>query len=252
MALLSGMGQHASAGFLSNYSGNSQFQFDGAATSDGIVNFAVYHNPGGGDWTDDFGLPAGTIQQLFEPSGSGQSVGNGLDTTAEYVYFYQIVNTDPNTSDESELKSLELFLPGTTSMITSAGYLDDYVFDDGGPTGPTGNARLGTFTDTTAADDVPGDATPSESGAVPSGSGFVAHGSAVEPDNADEIGSSTIEFNFTAQVPIPPGGFSSVFFLTSFGAPIYHPELLEDGDNTHADIPIPNPEPSSVAMTLGV
>jgi hypothetical protein len=42
-----------------------------------------------------------------------------------------------------------------------------------------------------------------------------------------------------------------VFFLTSNYSPIYWPEELEDGGQTQADIPVPNPEPGSVAMVIG-
>lgn len=246
----------AQAAFLPGYSGNSQF-INPHASSDGVVNFGVYANTDG-DWTNDFGLPANTIQQLFELSPGPSVIGNGIDSAANFVYFYQIVNTDPDPATDATLKELEINLPEGTSLVTSAGYLDGHVFDDptdatlpagpDGATGPTGNARLGTDPDTTPdPDDVDGDGAPSESGVVLTG--FAAIGGAINPNWAEEADPFTLQFIFVPSV-IPTGSYSSVFFLTSNVGPDYLPAQLEDTDDTNADIPVPNPELGTFAMTI--
>jgi hypothetical protein len=261
--LVAAIPQFAAAAFLSDFTGNTQF-FNPSAQSDGVVNFAVYET-GDSDWTDDFGAAIdAAIGELSPPLGPG-TVGNGIDEDALYVYFYQIVNTNPNTLPagvgDSALNQLELTLPALLSSVTSAGFITDYVFDDptgvgpDGATGPAGNARLGTLADTTPGpDDVAGDHSPSEKLSISSpgtpliGFTFLA---SIEPDFVQETPFDLLEIVFNPINAIPTGSWSSVFFITSNLPPIYWEAELEDGGDTHGDIPVPNPEPGTFLMTLG-
>jgi hypothetical protein len=258
--------QFAQAAFLPAFTGNTQF-IDPDASSDGVVNFAVYQNPGG-DWTDDFPeVPVSAFKELFEVTPGPNGIGNGIDITAAFVYMYQVVNTDPDTDDESVLKQLELFFPvvGATA-VSSAGYIAGFVFDDptdadldtvaDGATGPASgaakNTRLGIEPNVTGGtDDEGGDHLPSESGVALTG--FAAIGGTIAPNNAEQSGLFRVQFLWdTPGTVIPTGAFSPVVFITSNLPPMYWIEQLEDGDDTVADIPIPNPEPRTIVMSLGV
>jgi hypothetical protein len=259
--------------FLNEFTGNSQ-TIDPDAGSDGVVNFSVYENidnvNGTQDWTDDFGIlvDAAIIPLSQENPGDNptSSIG-GLDTNATYVYFYQMVNTNPDTSAESRLGQFELTLPGGIDTITSAGFITSRVFNDptdradhpGSPDGATGphlngplnNARLGLEDDTTAApDDEAGDGEPSEKGInLAEATPFAFLVEADSPEFANYDGGNIVEFIWNPD--IASSLYSTIFFVTSNFAPKYFPVETEDGGQASGDAPVPTPEPASMAMTLG-
>jgi hypothetical protein len=218
--------------------------------SDGVVNFGVYaRSVGDADWTDDFGAAVDA------------AIGGGVDGTASFVYFYQVVNSDPIPvlgAPDDALVQLDVFTPPGT--VTSAGDVAGFVFSDltaaGAGTGPAGNVRLGTAADVTAPpDDVFGDASPSEAGPFLSAAApFVADGSALSPTSVTFLALQT-QFDFA----VPAGAYTSVLFFTSNFAPTHFIADLSDGGSTSGDIPsplgplttTPTPEPGTWAMTIG-
>src|SRR5207248_406366 len=150
------------AGFLSGFTGYSQMS--DFATSDGIVNFAVYQNNGTTqNWATD--LSGGGNPTIVTPLLPG---GGIPDTTAAYVYFYQVVNNNPVPPD-SNLSAFYVSL-GVSTPYTSAGYLSATVFSDAsGAVGPAGNQFLGPEPTGTVPDDVV-NGVPSQSGVT--GVGF--------------------------------------------------------------------------------
>jgi hypothetical protein len=247
--------QFATAAFLPDYTGNSQFVLGPGlpnipAQGDGVVNFAVYEND-----DDDLSEFAG-----FSPT--SLILLSLVDETADYVYMYQIVNTNPDIGGggEGALVHLTIPLPYGVSSVTSVGYFDGYVFDDatpgGDPTGPTGfggNTRLGGPEVTSPAEDVPGDASPSFSGAVLDSPPLVGSLGATDPILA-LLDSTASPDALDFYVLLTPSSYTSVMFLTSNLPPVYKPPstLHNSPYQTLADIPVPGPEPSTTVMGIGV
>jgi hypothetical protein len=129
VALLLGSGR-ARAEFLSSFSGNTN-PTDSSSVSqrnlDGTYNFGVLDRTTGGVAGDVFGAVtnydkpvnspdryAANFDSKFVPgSGSG-----ALDTSARYLYLFQIVNNGPNTN---ALQKAISYI-GDASLITSWGY----------------------------------------------------------------------------------------------------------------------------------
>lgn len=235
----------AEAGFLSDFTGRTEFVV-GNAASDGLVNFAVYENTDG-DWTDDFvGGSGGSFDLAVIHLGGFSSA---VDAAAKFVYFYQVVNTDPTSPDDPLDNLLVPFPPGGSSLVTSAGRVTGFVFDDngdddGGAVGPSGNERLGD--DMTGDDDAtPGDATPGLSGVVLASPFFVAHASAKDATGAAALVSNFLRFSWSS---LETGEFSSLVFITSGIEPRYDTGVLKDTGTTDGDIPAPVPEPGTLAL----
>ena len=228
--------------FLSDYSGYSEL---GAgplgeaqcAICDSVVNFAVWEKEGE-SWTDD---------PIFE--GIDLNYLSGTDSESQYVYLYQVVNTDPIISGFSEAEAQELNLeniplfefsvsipgaqPNDSDPYTSVGYLKDTVFADGeGPLlgGPeiSGENYSLDVPDLNIGDalDFPNDGVPFATGETPIG--LANNPDAVEPstfrtdvlshrsvlDDAPFVG-NIITWEETANGLIGPDETSSVLFLTS-------------------------------------
>jgi hypothetical protein len=100
---------------------------------DSTVNFAVYENLDGGDWVSELGLSNPTA--LLSTPGTVVPV----DTTAPYVFFYQVVNTDPLSPIEDTIidfnVAVEVKEPGQPvqpwsgpNPYSSGGYFNQTVF----------------------------------------------------------------------------------------------------------------------------
>lgn len=235
----------ADAGWEPGYNGNSQLVAP-SARADGVINFAVYKTEDA-DWTDDFGAGFDAAVRTF--------MGSTNVAVGSYIYFYQVVNTNPN-NPESSLSNLYLASSGS---LNAAGTVDGYLFTEGsGPgstVGPVGNQRLG-------AENGPNDSTvngvPSNGTTPPSG--FVFNSGAVNignyddddeafPDNtpgdeSDDIPARKFSFSNTLAVDM----YSSVAFLISPNAPKYGMGSLQDGGYTRGDVPVPSPEPGTFAL----
>jgi hypothetical protein len=113
------------ADFVSSDTGNTETR-NASGTVDGTYNFAVLDRTTGGIAGDEFGAvvnPRATSpSQRFDPYFDSRFVagtGSGaLDTSARYLYLFQIVNNGTGTD---ALRVLETSL-GSTSDITSWGY----------------------------------------------------------------------------------------------------------------------------------
>lgn len=221
--------------FLSDFSGYSEFGAgafgEQCILCDSSVNFAVWEKEGD-TWTDD---------AIFE--GIDLNYLSGVDPEAQYVYLYQVANTDPILSGLPEEQAEELNLsnipllefsisipgaqPNDSDPYTSAGYLKDTVFADGegslsgeNYSLDTPNPNIGNSLDT------PNDGVPFIKGKIPTG--FAHNPDAIEPssvktdvlshgtvsDNAPFIGKDII-WEETADGLIEADETSSVFFLTS-------------------------------------
>ncbi|MBI1901913.1 MAG: hypothetical protein HYS13_12485 [Planctomycetia bacterium] len=243
--LIALMAGDASAGFVTAFTGNTQMSE--SANSDGIVNFAVYDNTDGGDWTTE--IPSlGAVSTITS--------GGAIDTTAKFVFFYQVVNTDPNTGGtDPDLATFKIASNGVA--YSSAGFLSDKVFFDGtANVGPSGNLFLGTEGTPHKTDDVV-DGAPSESGvAAPT---FATLAAAVNPEQVigglgGVGGFATLQWGAFGEGVIGTGAFSSVVFLTSNNPPVgYGRGNIRDGDPaSDGDIPVHAPEPGSLLVWAGV
>ncbi len=108
----------AVAGLIDGFSGWTQMS--DCAYCDAIVNFSVYQAVDS-NWTDD---------PFFSNVSSMVNQYNTLDTSAQYIYMYQIVNKDPDTNALSD-DPVYKFDVRYHSAFTSGGYFDNIVFNDG-------------------------------------------------------------------------------------------------------------------------
>lgn len=221
----------ADAGWLSGFSGWTMMSDSGTATE--VVNFAVYNNTSG-DWATTLGVT---------PTA-------GADTSATYVYMYEVVNVGGATSKIGYFNINSGDLP-----YTSAGWLSGKVFTDGSPVGPSGNQYLGTDPGSTPPDDKV-DGSPSFSGLTLTGSPFVSNVSAVDPFAADAGGisnSDVASFGFLSGLTqtLISGKFSSVLFLTSNTNPNYSAGSVLNTQTfatSNGDVPTQAPEPGTLAI----
>jgi hypothetical protein len=169
-----------------------------------------------------------------------------IDLTANYVYFYEIVNQTSGVS----LEKFNVFSGSTP--YTSAGFLFQTVFSDStGAVGPAGNQYLGLNPGATPAGDTL-DGQPTQSGvAAP---GFATNLSATAPSSADLGGAGTggfASFFFDTPRISPSGGFSTVVFLTSNAPPVYaRGDIRDGGDPAVGDIPVQAPEPAGLLLQV--
>lgn len=233
----------ARAGFLTAFTGNTQMS--DYSNSDGIVNFAVYQNTTA-NWATALGLSPSTL-----------SGGGAIDTAAQYVYFFQIVNTDPNANGiDPPLEVLKV----ASGQIPygSAGFLSNTVFNDtsGSAVGPSGNRYLGSEGPPSSPEDK-GDNSSETGSFLNSTTPFVSAASAYNPQQADVGGAGAGNFADFVWGPvagsgeIPLGSFSSVVFLTSNMAPSFGEGDLRDGSPlSDGPIPVQGPEPASWVLSI--
>jgi hypothetical protein len=237
--------ESACAGFLPQYTGNTQMS-DSGATVGGVVDFAVYQNPSGHNWAADLG-----ITPALTGSGAG---GGAVDTSASFVYFYEIVNTAPNPGDGT----IGIFNVGNTETpFTSGGWLKGYVFADASnnAVGPPGNPFLGS----PPGGDDPSNSAPSTSGVTLGTPPFTNSGvSPTDPTGVASLGGSSsagmATFLWTilfGNALIGQNAYSPVLFFTSDKAPSYGPGFIADPSGLNgADGGIPSqaPEPGTLLM----
>lgn len=236
----------AEAGFLSSFIGSTQMSDNG--NSDGVVNFAVYANDGtsSGDWRVQLGLGG-------DVGGKAQFIGVS-DKTAAFVFFYQVVNTNPSGGADPALVQLKVANNGvpysSTGFLASSATLavsEGEVFQDvDGLVGPQGNEFIGS--NGPFADD-PIDGVPTQTAALASPFNATLAG-AIRPTTGtvDDL-AGFAGFSF-ATLPLSSGGFSTILFLTSNMGPVgYGVGNLRDGDPTsNGDIPVHAPAPMSAVL----
>jgi len=191
--------------------------------ADGVINYAVYDNS-----ANDFAAVTG-----FSGTATTQFGAGGLGA-GRYIYLYQVVNNDPITP-EHELTGMHLMVD--LASINSAGFLLDTVFRDAsGNVGPVGNIRLGLEN---PIPDVPLPA--------PNPTGFGTIAAAIETQSVTANNGDSLRFNFMPGT-IPTDSFSSVLFVTSGRDPTFGQGRLVDGDTTAGFVPVPTPEPGTLAL----
>lgn len=215
----------ADAMWLGTYSGSNQLTLapngGPGPLGDGIINFAVYDNING-----DF-------SSIYAGAGTTQ-FGSGGVTAGRYIYLYQVVNTNP-TGGDNPLTGMHLMV--VDADIESAGVLADTVFvDAGGNVGPDGNRRLGTES---VANNV------ALFGFTPTA--LATDSAAIETMTVTSTGVS-LRFNFTVPPGVPTGSYSALLFVSANAAPTVGQGRLVDGDTTAGDVPVPTPEPGTLAL----
>jgi len=252
----------ADAGWMAPYTGNTQMALPVTLTNqgdraDGVVNFAVYDNTDGSfnsffstGFKNALGdsLTNNTTEGTF---GSLSGVAN-----SNYIYVYQVVNSNPVQllGSDSALDSLFLRAQGS---LTAGGWANGFIFNDGtADVGPTGNQRLGhegpDF-------DLLVDGIPSET-AADVGSTInvntltvVSHSS----PNARNIAGLDLDTTFPGSVTpaiqfdydaAQTGKYTYLMILASNQAPIYRRGTISDGSHTDGDVPLPSPEPGTLAL----
>jgi hypothetical protein len=234
----------AEAGFLSQYTGNTQMSGAGTSAS-GVIDFAVYQNPSGHNWAADLGLSSAVTGQL--------SGGGVVDTSANYVYFYEVVNTAPSGSG-----MISIFNIGNAGIpFTSGGWLRGYVFSDASnnAVGPVGNAFLGPA----ASGDDPFTGQPSNSGVSLGNPPFTnTDVSPTDPTGVASLGGAssmgTATFLWTilfGNALLGQNAYSPVLFYTSNSAPVYAGGSISDPSGLNPSdggIPGQAPEPATLLI----
>jgi len=258
----------ATADFIQYSNGHTVF---GASqrgkTTDGTVNFAVYENPGG-DWTQVFG-PA-VAQQIEGLPPDARGVATQVDATAEYIYFYQVVNNNPVGLVNNSLNGLDVPIPSRYT-ISSLGYIDGYVFNENGTPVTIFNPSLGdsaagnygpTGIDTSIFDGLPTLANVALSGPI-----FAPDNNAISPAWG-RILTNNVQFRWdtggnrggsVGATQIEPDGYGSILFFTTSQLPSRCAMGVLYGDGSAlgdiiapliGDPPDPIPEPATLVMIL--
>ncbi len=246
--------------FLPAYTGYTVIGAGGPGTpnptgaTDGVINFAVYHNVGGsGNWATDLGINPSLLT-------------SGANTTAQYVYFYSVVNTlgpnNPNSSSsDATLFNLSV---DTLNHSDSAGVVSGYAFRDapgaGGVVGPVGNQYLGTNA-SNAGSDFYGDGSPSyqlTDDGFPVGNISLTASTAAQAAimvSSTSINPITGAMSTLFTFSLAPNQFSTLVFVTSNEPPGYGTAssqgvLGSPGvvSGSAGDVPVPTPEPGTFAL----
>lgn len=227
---------------------------------DAIVNFSVYESSDG-NWTDD---------SFFEVVGGIENqYGASLDTSAQYVYMYQVVNVNPSNAAEEDIQKFAVRSYGEN--ITSGGYFDGTVFYDGSSQIDGSNWSLSNPNPSFPGDDyidpVTGIGDGSPSMTVNTGNVSLAAdttGNIVNPFSlfsnhggcpGPTAPCDAMIYNFpsnTYQLNHETDEYSSVLFMTSNIAPTYGFSETEAAMGTGADgeVPIVVPEPISSTLFI--
>jgi hypothetical protein len=211
----------ARAGYIPGFVGSTTLG-GGAGTANGIVNYAVFQNTTN-DWLTALGVNTTTAIAL---------AGTTINTTDQYVYMYEIVNTDA----ANNLAQLKVTFLNPDQTISSIGYFDHRVFLDGtnSQVGPPGHPSI--------VNGLTGTGTTSSGPAGPA---------SINPGGANKnSGNNQASFDWTNQ--IPPAGFSSIVFVTTNVAPNFVPTSIRDnaGNQSVGLAPGVVPEPASSVMLL--
>jgi hypothetical protein len=102
---------------------------------DSTVSTIAYRTLGDGNWTDDVALTTrGLINPTFlKVDDNGDLI---VDVEAEWVFFYQVVNTNPLTDDEAPLAEFSITTtdknghPVAHKPYASGGFYDGLVFEN--------------------------------------------------------------------------------------------------------------------------
>ena len=253
----------ADAAFISGATGNAHYQKDASGADptevDAYITFAVWKNPAPGvnDWTADLAA-----------LGAGNAHGFGaIDTTARYVFLYQVTRDATDELDAPTPPAPSTFVDGVHvgfyESFSSAGYLPGTVFSTGG-TPIAGSNTLGS-TLAHGSLSAPGGTTVTST---------VGLGFAADPGTGLDLGQAPSEFgnpsggfarylfNADQNNKLNEGDHSVIFFATdnissiaAFPNASSWREIKAVGNYGTAIpsnipvVPVPNPEPTSLLLT---
>lgn len=236
----------ADAAILSHVSGNSRAAGALAGTYvDGSVSFAVFSRTGAAG--DVFGTGLGTFDTSVFSAGVNAlfAAGPAFDTTAAFLYAYQLVNDGISSVS---IRELTISLNGQlSSAVTSWGYFGGLGFTDGALVGagnPFGN-------------DGPFDAPPGSAPADVSGVLASPYVAAAVPGQVPNLavfngvlnanGQITVSFN---PLLLGPGQRSPLIVFTSNIGPTMITAPMQDGGAAPASFTVPTLSPAPNALVL--
>lgn len=227
----------AQAGFLPQFEGYSVFSagLPACPLCDSTVSFAVYQTEDN-DWTDDaaFGgnamesgvlLPGTPIPDT--PAFQSGFAADVADKDTNFVFLYQVVNTDPLGGAEQVLENFNIAIEGKNgdpqvpapNPYTSAGFLDDKSFQNKS----TALTPLDTPHDWTPSEIIP--VTPVELDPTGVDPNSVRLDLMTHPAVLAGAPFAGVQFQWPSLGGIDPGQMSSLLFLTY------------DGDINHISFP---------------
>ncbi|MEX0711623.1 MAG: PEP-CTERM sorting domain-containing protein [Pirellulales bacterium] len=233
----------ANAGFISGFVGNTQMDDSVGSTEHvtAVVSFAVYDNSGDDFDTGVLGSPTGLYER-------GDLLTPEVDLSAPFIYLYQITNFNV-AADNLHIRVF--YLTDTHDLIDAIGFFSGRVFTDtDGNVGPSGNEALGDDSGTDPVDPLVDDVV-TLYGSDP---GFASLTAAGDPDDAGDAGGGIKFIQYTSSTVLSDGAFSSVIIATSNFGPSFRTGILEDGGDdltSDGNVPVPTPEPATLALLLG-
>lgn len=241
----------ANAQFQPGFTGWTEFA-DAGSSAGGVVDFAVYKNDGnnGGDWTQQLGL-TGALTGVVDSNN-----GNTVDSTAQYVFFYEVVNTAPAAGNGS---IANFNVNSYTTPYTSGGWLTNYVFNDAAVTNT--HPYIGTQPTGTPPDNqqyyypsVMGQsldsATPFTNSGVTTTAPLTVSSLGGSGGGGGEATFQWLNFGPNNHL-LTANHYSPVLFLTSNTTPSYAPGSLSSTGGSHpsdGNIPTQAPEPATLLM----
>ncbi|HJT35494.1 MAG TPA: PEP-CTERM sorting domain-containing protein [Pirellulales bacterium] len=241
----------ANAQFQPGFTGWTEFA-DAGSSAGGVVDFAVYQNTGadGGNWVSQLGLGSSIASAGVLDSSGGSTV----DSTASYVFFYEVVNTAPAAGNGS---IANFNVNSYTTPYTSGGWLNNYVFNDMAVTNT--HPYIGTQPTGTPPDNqqyyYPSAMGQSLDSATPftnSGVSTTAPTGVASLGGADNGGQATFQWTtFFGNHLLTANHYSPVLFLTSNTTPSYAPGSLSSTSGMNpsdGNIPTQAPEPATLLM----
>lgn len=237
----------ANAQFMPGFTGWTEFA-DAGSSAGGVVDFAVYANTGGGNWVSQLGLTS-DLAGVADASG-----GSTVDSTASYVFFYEVVNTAPAAGNGS---IANFNINSYSNPYSSGGWLNNYVFNDAAVTNThpyIGTQPVGTPPDNQQYyyPSVSGQSLDSTTPFTNSGVSTTAPTGVASLGGAGNGGSATFQWTtFFGNHLLTASHYSPVLFLTSNTAPSYAPGSLSGTTGLNAsDGNIPTQAPESATLLM--
>lgn len=253
VAVFAALCSQATAQFQPGFTGWTEFA-DSGSSAGGVVDFAVYQNTGadGGDWTQQLGLTNSIASAGVLDSNGGSTV----DSTAQYVFFYEVVNTAPAAGNGS---IANFNVNSYSNPYSSGGWLNNYVFNDTAVTNT--HPYIGTQPTGTPPDNqqyyYPSSSGQSLDPTTPftnSGVSTTAPADVASLGGAGGGGAATFQWlniNNLGFHLLGASHYSPVLFLTSNTGPSYAPGSLSSTSGLNpsdGNIPTQAPEPATLLM----